>query len=112
MSEQTYVPASSAALVALGKNGFLPKKEPLSMLPDKWKYIDDLGNGVPELLRSRTIRQELDNMAPCSIDGLSKPERELLMVRLAFLASAYVFAEGNPDNPPFHIPLCTAPPLH
>ena len=95
----------------LGSQGFLPKEDPLTVLPDPWKHIDDLGNAVPQLLRTRTLQHELDRVKPFSLRGLTKPEQELMMVRLSFLASAYVFAKGDPENPTNHIPKGIAKPF-
>lgn len=104
-------PAVAAARHALSANGFLPQEDPLCELPGRWRYIDFFGEHIPSRLRDGSLRGVLDRLPPTSVIGLKKRGLELAMLRFSFLASAYVFANGDPEKPTLHVPEGIAIPL-
>ncbi len=79
------------------ERGFLPKEDPAyrfeSLELAELRYLEFLGNNIPEMLSNHTLRKTLRNLEPLPIEVLERlPYREKVMAAriYAFLTSAYV----------------------
>lgn len=72
--------------------GFLPGKDPLIELPEKFSFLDELADALPDLLTERELRPVLNKLDPVSTDTLKDLELNRAHMIYSFLASAYVHA--------------------
>ncbi len=76
--------------------GFLPKKDPLTLMPNGWEFLDDLGGNLPELIESDKISMSA-KLLPIPPDArfslLNERELQLAWLRYSFIQSAYVHSQ-------------------
>lgn len=86
------------------ERGFLPHNDPLAQLPKELAFIDELGNNLPELIRTGKVNDEARGLLTLSesISYLSRQELQLLWVRYAFIQSACVHSQKH-DNQSFKV---------
>jgi indoleamine 2,3-dioxygenase len=89
------------------KNGFLPVKEPLSSLPEKYTALQDLidempvkkKDGNPGLLARENAFEEAAKALPNYLNQLSKEQDPFLLAALfrsySFVTSAYTLAQSH-----------------
>lgn len=93
------------------ERGFLPRKDPLQGLSTTtYDEIEALASTLPILLHTKALRKELGNLSVIDIDpNLSGQELDYLMMRYAYLASAFVHLRGEETQK--NIPAGVAVPL-
>src|SRR3989344_6890112 len=78
------------------ERGFLPKEDPLTVLPPGLEFLDDFGNNLPELIESGRILTEA-KLLPIPHNeyflGLDQRQLQLAWVRYSFIQSAYVHSQ-------------------
>lgn len=78
------------------ERGYLPKKDPLTILPAKFRAVDELGTILPDLIKERSVRKFLVLLKPISVSGLcSLPQIRRARMIYSFAASAYVYPPGE-----------------
>ena len=79
-------------------NGFLPEHDPLSRLPHEYyKPWEDIMAAFPELVRSRIIRRQIDQMSILTTSQLeTQPEWQRAYSILAFMAQGYIWSGDKP----------------
>lgn len=73
--------------------GFLPKQDPLTNLSIDWKFLDDFGHDLSELIKIDRVREAarmLPIPSPESLATMSKREQDRAMMIYGFGASAFV----------------------
>lgn len=87
------------------ERGALPELDPLLKLPEGFSFYDEFGRELPDFLATRNVRKyALELPRPSqSIDSLSERERILLMVRLAFIVSAFAHQNSHIEFAPRYI---------
>lgn len=53
--------------------GFLPKKDPLTELPAKFKAWEEMAGSLPKLLMTNQLRQLVDRLPTANINSSSQP---------------------------------------
>lgn len=99
------------------RRGFLPSQDPLASFPGSsdpfLKKLDELGNGLPELLGAHKLRSALEKLEVPDLRVFGKLDKRTLTracMVYSFLASAYVHQIGEPKVG--RIPKGVAVPLH
>lgn len=88
--------------------GFLPAKDPLKKLPDKFAEWEDVASRLPKLLVSNYLRDTIQNMSLITTDDLlESAEIERAMLLLSFFGHAYVWGSKTPAD---KIPMSLAQP--
>ncbi len=82
------------------ERGFLPKDDPLTVLPDGWKFLDDFGREIPQLISSGKII-EASRALPIpnteTLTEMNEAEKNRAMMIYGFGASAFIHS-GNPPR--------------
>lgn len=90
------------------KTGFLPEIPPLMKLPgDYFTEWEDLVEHMPQLIRDKQVRDKIDHLPEVefSINTLkSEAEWMRAYTMLTFLGQAYIWMEGNPEQPLKQLP--------
>jgi indoleamine 2,3-dioxygenase len=94
----------------VGLKGFLPSDLPLTILPDPYYTPwESVINQLSELIQSREIRDEVEQLPVLSVDHLTTiAEWRRAYLILAFLAHGYVWGGDTPSEilpPPVSVPL-------
>lgn len=92
MTQQTACPIKAELFGVSYDRGFVPHLDPLTSLPKDFSFYDDFGRQLPDFLGAGKVREQTSELPvplrPVSL--LSYEELTLLMIRLSFMASAYV----------------------
>jgi indoleamine 2,3-dioxygenase len=98
--------------------GFLPTYDPMTVLPHEpprnLSPFDEVGISLPQLLRDGNLEREIKKLPffdAEEVGGLETVDARLLMVRLAFLAHAYVWENWREEPPRQSLPANLAVPL-
>lgn len=81
------------------ERGFLPRADPLTSLPEEWRYLDDFGRALPELIRQSTVNLEAGKLPIPSTQQLSSlcgGALQLAWARYVFIQSACVHSQEPP----------------
>lgn len=79
--------------------GFLPSKDPLTSLPQKFAPWEEAATNLPKLLVTDRVRSLIKRIPPLDPSSLkSKAEIERAMMLLSYLGHAYVWGEKTIDN--------------
>lgn len=81
--------------------GFLPKEDPLTELPGHFKFLDDFGRDIPQLIKSGNIIKavrELPTASVHALNSLNRIERDRVMMIYGFGASACVHSTNPAQN--------------
>ena len=79
--------------------GFLPRKDPLTKLPVKFKAWEELAAQLPKLLATSHFRNTVDRMPTADVTALTTPgEIERAMMVFSYIGHAYVWGEGSPPK--------------
>lgn len=80
------------------RHGFLPSEQPLAHLPNSYyEPWESLARDLPQLIKSRTIREEIRRLPILSRGKLHNEEEwRRAYVVLAFLTHAYVWGDDHP----------------
>ena len=96
------------------ERGFLPRRDPLATLPERWPAVlNDLAQALPKLLAARQLRAYVDALRESW--GSSRGNRDLDEFRsaariLSFAGHGYVWED--PHQPAARIPASLAVPWH
>ena len=97
------------------ERGFLPDS-PLKRLPgDYFSKWEELVEHLPLLLRDQQVRAKVDRLPDVEFSDStlqSEAEWQRAYVLLTFLAQAYIWMEGNPEQPLKSVPKKIALPWH
>lgn len=83
------------------ERGFLPKYDPLMVLPCGWEFLDEFGKQIPELIKSGHIilaARLLPIPDHRALASLNEAEKKRAMMIYGFGASAYVHSTMPPQN--------------
>src|SRR2546425_9004266 len=114
MALQKPAPLDLAAFDITPERGFLPRRDPLATLPDRWPAVlNDLALALPKLLAARQLRAYVDALRESW--GSSRGNRDLDEFRsaariLSFAGHGYVWED--PHQPAARIPASLAVPWH
>jgi indoleamine 2,3-dioxygenase len=84
----------------ISKNGFLPVKQPLKVLPDEYyQPWERIIAKLPVLLREKTIRNGIDNLEILRTVRLTtEAEWQRAYVILCFLSHGYIWGDDVPSE--------------
>jgi len=79
------------------ERGFLPALDPLPKLPYDYSCYDDFGKQLPDFLGAGIVRARAKELESPKrpVSELSEREQLLLMLRLSFIANAFVFQNSH-----------------
>src|SRR5437660_3938266 len=96
------------------ERGFLPRRDPLATLPDRWpEVLNDLAQALPKLLAARQLRAYVDALRESWSTGLGNRGLDELRSAariLSFAGHGYVWED--PHRPADRIPANLAVPWH
>lgn len=85
------------------ERGFLSYPDPLAEMPKGWEFLDQVGDSLPELIKSGDILRAAKVLPIPSLEALNSLNRQELMlawVRYSFIQSAYVHSQAaTPSSP-------------
>lgn len=85
----------------LTDRGFLPNQDPLTSLPSDWKFLDDFGRDLPQLISSGRIVGASKNLPIpnfAMLVEMNETEKNRAMMIYSFGASAYVHSTAPSRN--------------
>jgi indoleamine 2,3-dioxygenase len=89
--------------------GFVPDRDPLDQLPDRFRALDDLAPMIPALVMNRDVRRFLTALPELDVSALANDaEAERAFLIMTALTMAYVWGGREPD---FTLPRNIAKPL-
>jgi indoleamine 2,3-dioxygenase len=92
------------------ERGFLPAKDPLTILPKIYEPWEDLVREIPALLAAGRVRRAVETLPPLDVADLVTPEQtQRAMLLLSSIGHAYVFAAPPAVG---RIPAAVAVPWH
>jgi len=90
--------------------GFLPKRDPLTKLPARFKAWEDVAGQLPKLLMSDQLRTTVERLPTADIRSLESPQEfERAMMIFSYIGHAYVWCD---KSPPRSLPSVLAVPWH
>src|SRR5437016_13397354 len=114
MALNKFAPLDLTAFDITPERGFLPRRDPLATLPDRWPTVlNDLALALPKLLTTRQLRAYVDALRESW--SSSRGNRDLDELRsaariLSFAGHGYVWED--PHRPTDRIPASLAVPWH
>ncbi|XP_065898337.1 indoleamine 2,3-dioxygenase 2-like [Dysidea avara] len=76
--------------------GFLPLTDPIVSLPSSFQAWEVVAAHLPDLIRGKTVREEVDRLPPFPTDDLcSEAEWWRAFCLLTFVSHSYVWCEGD-----------------
>ena len=90
----TSTPADSSEQLDSGvdpSRGFLPTRDPLRCLPDRFAIWDEVAADLPKLLPAERVRSVVDQLPPLDAAELPDAAVRRAMVALSFIGHAYVY---------------------
>src|SRR2546426_7156021 len=114
MALQKLAPLDLASFDISPERGFLPRRDPLATLPDRWPaFLNDLAQALPKLLAARQLRAYVDALRESWSNSLGKRDLDELRSAariLSFAGHGYVWED--PHQPADWIPASLAVPWH
>src|SRR3990167_3601624 len=78
------------------ERGFLPSRDPITQLPKGFAHFDEIGNQMPDLLASGSLRAAVEDLPETpSYVYLNRYELILFKIRLDFIVSAYRYQNAH-----------------
>lgn len=85
----------------LADRGFLPNQDPLTSLPSAWKFLDDFGKEIPQLISAGKIIEASKTLPipnTAMLAEMNEAEKNRAMMIYSFGASAYVHSTTPSQN--------------